>query len=116
MATATLGTAAATTLTSLQYQQGGAGMSVADIATLSQKILNDILIAGSGQGPAGSVWGGIGRAGQQAFARNGVLYIPNRGVLRIIPGDWVAVDALGWPILISGNSGGPGGTGDWRHS
>lgn len=32
----------------------------------------------------------------------GLLTIPKRGVLKIIPGDIVAVDNTGWPILVSG--------------
>ncbi len=37
---------------------------------------------------------GVGRAGQ--------LLIPNRGILKVLPGDIVAVDNTGWPILVSG--------------
>lgn len=33
------------------------------------------------------------------------LFIPNRGMLQVLPGDWVAVDPFtGWPILISGRA------------
>jgi hypothetical protein len=34
----------------------------------------------------------------------GQLYIPSRGVLKILPGDVVAVDNTGWPVLISSAS------------
>jgi len=34
----------------------------------------------------------------------GQLYVPGRGVLRVRPGDYVATDASGWPILVSGNA------------
>lgn len=30
------------------------------------------------------------------------LVIPNRGVLKVLPGDIVALDNTGWPILVSG--------------
>lgn len=30
------------------------------------------------------------------------LYVPNRGVLKVLPGDIVAIDNTGWPILVSG--------------
>ncbi len=30
------------------------------------------------------------------------LVVPNRGVLRVLPGDVVAVDNTGWPVLVSG--------------
>jgi len=36
-----------------------------------------------------------------AFMQNGILYVPNRGLLRVLPGDYVGVDANGWPILVS---------------
>ncbi len=36
--------------------------------------------------------------------RNGQLFIPNRGILKILPGDVPAIDNLGWPILVSGAS------------
>lgn len=45
-----------------------------------------------------------------AFSYNGQLFIPNRGVLKLLPGDLVLVDATtGWPILVSALSlaGGP---------
>jgi hypothetical protein len=36
-----------------------------------------------------------------SFSKNNLLYVPNRGVLQILPGDAVGVDASGWPILVS---------------
>ena len=35
------------------------------------------------------------------WSRQGQLYIPNRGWLKVLPGDLVCVDANGWPILVS---------------
>lgn len=35
---------------------------------------------------------------------DGQLLIPGRGTLKILPGDVVAVDSTGWPILLSGNT------------
>lgn len=32
---------------------------------------------------------------------NGFLYVPNRGHLMVLPGDVIAVDNKGWPILVS---------------
>jgi hypothetical protein len=32
------------------------------------------------------------------------LVIPNRGILKVLPGDVAAIDNTGWPILISGAS------------
>lgn len=39
-----------------------------------------------------------------AFTQGGFLHIPKRGNLQVFPGDVVAVDDTGWPILISKNS------------
>jgi hypothetical protein len=39
-----------------------------------------------------------------AFSFNGHLYVPGRGTLNVLPGDVVAVDNTGWPILVSANS------------
>lgn len=85
MATATMGTAATTTLTALVVSAADAA---ADIATIQQAILDD-------QNIAHPVWPG-------AWSLNGLLYVPNRGFLKPLPGDYVAVDpATGWPILVS---------------
>ena len=86
MALKTAGTAATTTLSALFFYDGGTGNSAADFAALNALILNDIV---GGQ----SVYG--------SFAKNGELFVPNRGVLKMLPGDLVAVDSTGWPILIS---------------
>ena len=45
--------------------------------------------------------------------QGGQLFIPNRGVLIVLPGDWVGVDSQGWPILVSKNS---ISSGPWTHS
>lgn len=47
------------------------------------------------------------------FEQNGMLIIPRRGVLQVLPGDYVGVDANGWPILVSAFS---IATGGWTHS
>ncbi len=88
MATVTLGTRATTTLTALQFPSFAATtFSDADIATINALILND-------QEPS------LAQVG--AWSRMGLLYVPNRGVLKCQPGDFVAVGANdGWPILVS---------------
>ena len=48
-----------------------------------------------------------------AFSKQGLLYIPNRGVLQVLPGDWVGVDNYGWPILVSSFS---IANGPWTHT
>ena len=39
-----------------------------------------------------------------AFAKNGYLYVPRRGILQLLSGDYIGVDSAGWPILISAYS------------
>jgi hypothetical protein len=97
MATGTLGTAATTTLTSLNPWT--ASTAPADVASIGIAILNDLNVNHP-------IFPG-------AFAQNGLLYVPNRGVLRVLPGDYVGVDPNGWPILVSKNS--IAGSG-WSHS
>lgn len=43
----------------------------------------------------------IGQKMAGAFNREGQLVIPNRGVLKVLPGDVIAVDPSGWPFLLS---------------
>jgi hypothetical protein len=92
MAIRTVGTVAATTLQGLLFNTDdlATGLSqtgVALMAAITAAIKNDL--------STGPVQG-------ESFSRNGMLYVPNRGVLRARPGDVVAVDTqTGWPILIS---------------
>jgi hypothetical protein len=90
MATSTLGTTANNSLTSLI---NAGAMTVADLATIANSILND-QINTFGHNP---IFPG-------AYAQNGLLYVPNRGVLKVLPGDYVGVDSAGWPVLVSANS------------
>lgn len=87
MATGTLGTTANNSLTSKNFQ---GAMAAADIASIANAIKND-------QINGFPIWPG-------AFAQTGLLYIPNRGVLKMLPGDYVGVDSQGWPVLVSKNS------------
>lgn len=96
MATLTLGTNATTTLTALQYTRN---MTAADVATLQQAIKDD-------QNVAHPIFPG-------AFIQAGQLFIPNRGVLQLIPGDYVGVDSRGWPIVVSADA---IASGPWTHS
>jgi hypothetical protein len=85
MATITAGTAATTTLVGVQFQKS---LSAADVAAIANSIL-DPDVNGSPIYPG-------------AFSLQGLLYIPNRGVLHVKRGDYVVYDpATGWPILLS---------------
>lgn len=101
MATKTLGTSTTSGLNpALQFLPGyGSGMAAADIASIVLSIKND-QINGRPLFPG-------------AFSSNGLLYVPNRGVLTMLPGDWVGVDNQGWPILVSKNS---IANGNWTHN
>ena len=94
MATHTLGTNANTSLTAVTYHGAYAGLAQADLASINAAILND-------QNPRHLA---AQLSGMGGFVREGLLYVPNRGVLRILEGDVVAVDEttnVGWPILVS---------------
>jgi hypothetical protein len=101
LATKTLGTSTTSGLTALAYLPGYGSIATADVATLANDIKDDLNVAHP-QIP-----------GSFNVTEGGQLFIPNRGVLRILPGDWVGVDANGWPILVSKYS---IATGGWTHS
>lgn len=85
MATRTLGTTANNTLTALTFIYG---MNTTDLATMRAGIKND-------QINGGPIFPG-------SFTQEGLLLVPNRGVLRLVPGDVVAFNpATGWPIMLS---------------
>jgi hypothetical protein len=105
MATATLGTAATTTLTALPFIYG---LSVTDYATLAAAIKRDghnPNVSGNPTGPQPPIG--------TPFQRSGVLVVPERGVLRLFPGDYVAIDATGWPILLSARA---AASASWVHT
>jgi len=102
MATRTFGTNANNSLTAVAFNTE---LLPADVATIQQGIKDD-KIAAAGAHP---IYRG------DAFSRQGILWIPNRGVLQVLPGDYVAIDNNGWPILVSANSIAYGST-LWTHS
>ncbi len=88
MATGTLGTNANTSLTSITFQPTS---PVADVASIQALILNQ-------SNPAHPVIPG-------GFSKSGQLFLPNgRGIISMKPGDVIAVDAFGWPIVVSAES------------
>ena len=117
MALNTLGSNATTTLQALQFR-GSVSVSRADHAAFAALILDDQ------SSPMGQL-ANVAPSAKPIFpgAYNpfyNTLMIPNRGVLKILPGDWIAVDANGWPILLSRNAiaGGtsPSATTSWTHT
>lgn len=103
MATVSVGTNANNSLTGLKFLPGyGSGMAAADIATISLGIKNDQINSHPNV--------------PEAFSSNGLLYVPNRGVLKMLPGDYVAFDTQsGWPILLSARAFSVGSS-VWHHS
>lgn len=50
----------------------------------------------------------------QAYVKQGMLFIPNRGRIQLKAGDFVCFDATtGWPIVVSGDA---AANGPWTHS
>jgi hypothetical protein len=99
MATRTLGTVANNSLTAIKF---GMDVTDADFATIINGIKDDA-VNGNPIFPG-------------AFSRNGQLFVPNRGWLKVLPGDYVGIEtATGWPILLSAACINAGGT-KWAHS
>lgn len=101
MSTITLGTAGTTTLVALVWTGSAAQ---ADVAAINSHILDDV----NTRHPAAQIGGGGG------FVREGLLYVPNRGILTLRASDVVAYDpATGWPILLSSRA---AAGASWVHS
>src|ERR1019366_2090421 len=94
MATKTVGTTGTTVLTAVQIPPSYNAtpyISDTDWATIANSILGD---------------GGYAHPIEPGgFTRQGLLFLPRkRGVVKLMPGDWVAVDLNGWPVVISNYS------------
>ena len=92
MSTRTLITKAATTLTAVQIPSktvAAGHFNAADIAAINALIIND-------QAPTQHVY--------MSLAQNGLLIVPNRGQLKLLPGDVVFVDGSGGVGFVSGYS------------
>lgn len=82
MALVTFGTNAATTLQAFQWTRSPTAANVA--------LINNAMKT---QGTVQRLVGG--------FAFNGILMIPNRGDIRLVSGDWIAISSTGMPIVVS---------------
>lgn len=98
MALKTLGTNGTNTLNALVFNSGSS--AAADIAQINANIKNDLVNTNPRWPDA---------------LRSGKLYVPNRGFLLLRPGDYVAYDAFGWPILVAGGAISFAST-SWTHS
>lgn len=109
MTTSTLGTNATSSIPlAMAFQPTG---PIADFAALRAAMYDDG--ASPVGGPAATRVQFPGAPGKMGWEPNGLLFIPNRGVLRVLPGDWVGVDNRGWPILLSADT---IANGLWTHS
>jgi hypothetical protein len=96
VATHTLGTVATTTLTAITYSQSPSVLLPADLATIAQGILQDNTV------PGAATAANVGMTIPGAFNYMGILTFPGgRGSLKVYPGDVIAFDNLGFPILVS---------------
>ena len=101
MATGTLGTAATTSLTSINGWN--AQTPIADIAAIQEAILRQESGFRTSIIPGG-------------FSPSGRLFLPGgRGIITLKPGDYIGVDHNGWPIVVSKESIADGSS-SWAHS
>jgi copper(I)-binding protein len=75
---------------------GGATITISQAATTSAAGTRLAFVRLAGD-VANSMQGG-------SLTAQGQLFVPNRGILKVLPGDRIAVDNTGFPILVSGNS------------
>lgn len=123
MATRTLGTAATTTLTAVPFPNLATSLTaqVQDIAAINALIKDDVPLlwalgnAGASNGQNATQIAAFQNTIPNALSTEGRLYVPNRGFLKVYPGDWIGVDTFGWPVLISGRSL-QSSTASWQHS
>jgi hypothetical protein len=100
MALLTGGTNANSSLSALLITRSDATTDIQNKALVSAGILDDLNVAHP-------IYPG-------AFMQGHMLYVPNRGVLRCLTGDYVMFDATtGWPILVSARA---IAAGPWAHS
>lgn len=93
-------TATIAAITAGQYVYGyGIAPGTRILATGSGNTLH--LSSAPTTGVSGGYFIAVGNRLAGCFSSNGFLNIPNRGVVKVFPGDVVAVDQSGWPILVS---------------
>ncbi len=96
MALRTLGTVAQTTLSAVQFGQSAGYLSDSDLAAINALIKPSTDI----------VYGNAVGAGVYPYlTREGQLWMPGKGFVKVTKGEFVAVDpATGWPIVISASA------------
>jgi len=112
MATRTFGSQAQTTFTAIPFPALSTSITQQsqDIAAICALIKDDVPLlwpignAGTANGQNATQIAAYQNLMPTALNTQGQLFVPNRGVLKVYPGDWIAVDTFGWPILVSGRS------------
>ena len=100
MALLTLGTNSTTTLNALVYNPQ---VNAADLAQIVENIKSQ---------PSAGTYQVIAPG---SFDQTGRLHFPGRrGFVNLKPGDYIAYDAVGWPVIVSGFS--IANSGGWTHS
>lgn len=89
MSIQTLGTNANNSL-DLALVWNGVATAAADVAAINAAIRNDY----NARHPVAQTGGGGG------FVKEGLLYVPNRGVLTLFPGDVVALDSTSGQVIL----------------
>lgn len=121
MATRLLGTNANNTLVAIVYPYLTSAVVANDFGAINALITDDrpdlftVGNIGTAAGSNATQVAAFHRHLWTCLGRDGMLTIPNRGTLKVFPGDWIAVDQNGWPILVSGLSAGSNVT-DWTHT
>jgi hypothetical protein len=85
----TLGTNANNSL-DLAFVWQSVAASQADVADINQAILDDV----NASHPVAQI------SGCGGFVKEGLLYVPNRGVLQLRPGDVVALDSTSGQVIL----------------
>lgn len=83
MALLTFGTNATSTLSAFQWNNDG---PTANTALINNAIKSQ---------------GTVQKNEPSGFTINGFLFVPNRGILRAFPGDWIAIGSTGMPFIMS---------------
>ena len=89
------------------------GAIVASVNVAGSSLVMSAAITGSGASGVNLLI--VPHMGRGDFSKLGSLYVPGRGILKVNPGDWVGVDASGWPILVSAEAIAFANT-SWTHS
>ncbi len=103
MATITLGTNGTTTLTALSWNSSLVLSQPTDLATIVEGIKRQATNV-TPQITSGAFNGATG-----------MLHFPGRrGFVNLLPGDFIAYDLVGWPVIVSAYS--IANSGGWTHS